>query len=165
MTKLDDLSNSIGEFIKYWGFKPIHGKIWTYVYLVERPVSSKELKEVFKISKALLSTTLSDLKDYEVLLDNGKGLHGAELFIANKDIFHAITKVLKMREKKLIANIASHTSKMDRLSQKELIKLGVSPERFKNLNNLVKSGSTAIDSIIKLEKINLSIWKSFKNKF
>ncbi len=162
MKNLDNLTDSIGEFIKYWGFKPIHGKIWTYVYLVERPVSSKELKETFQISKALLSTTLSDLKKFEVILEQGTGQHGAELFIANPDIFHAITKVLKMREKKLITNISHQITQLNKLNQKELIQLGVSPERFKNLNNLVKSGSKTIDNVIKLEKINLSLWKSFK---
>ena len=162
MSKLDDLSDSIGEFIKYWGFKPIHGKIWTYVYLVERPVSSKELKTFFKISKALLSTTLSDLKEYEVILEQGTGKHGAELFIANPDVFNAITKVLKLREKKLISNITSQMASINKLNKKELIQIEISPERLKNLNMLVKSGSKAIESVIKLEKINFSLWKNFK---
>jgi DNA-binding transcriptional regulator GbsR (MarR family) len=162
MSKLDDLSDSIGEFIKYWGFKPIHGKIWTYVYLVERPVSSKELKTFFKISKALLSTTLSDLKEYEVILERGTGKHGAELFIANPDVFNAITKVLKLREKKLISNITSQMASINKLNKKELIQIEISPERLKNLNMLVKSGSKAIESVIKLEKINFSLWKNFK---
>ena len=159
--KVKELENSIGNFIKYWGFKSIHGKIWLYVFLKQRAVSSKELKEHFEISKALLSMTLSDLKEYDVLYDCGKGPFGAELMEANPDIFDAIINVIRNREKLLIEDINKNITDLRKMNSNELLALDIDKNRLKTLNNLVKSGKKTINGFLKLENLSLSYWKNF----
>jgi two-component system phosphate regulon sensor histidine kinase PhoR len=50
---LHSLSEQIGDFIQYWGFKKIHGMIWTHLYLSSTPLSAHEL-----IQKAIQNINL-----------------------------------------------------------------------------------------------------------
>ncbi len=159
--QLLDLCDSVGQFIEYWGFKKIHGKIWAYVYLVDREVSSKELKEVFSISKGLLSMTLNDLKDYKVLFETGKGRHGAELVKANPHIFEAICEVLQKREKTLIKKVHEQTKLLKSLNKAELQNTGISAKKINSLDKLVSGADKTLSAIIKLEQVNLRPWKNF----
>ena len=41
--ELDELAEFVGEFIQYWGFKRIHGKIWAHLFLSEVPLDATTL--------------------------------------------------------------------------------------------------------------------------
>ena len=155
------LSKSIGLFIEYWGFKEIHGKIWTYIYLKDRPVSSKELKEVFGISKALLSPSIKELKKYDVIREAGKGEFGAELFTSNPSVFDAIINVLREREKVIISKIKSDLNNLKTCTEVQKKEMEISSKRLKNLNELVNTGQKALNGIIRLDDLSLGQWKKF----
>ena len=160
----DKLYDSIGRFIEYWGFKEVHGRVWSFIYLKEHPVSSREIKENLKISKALLSITISELKKYDLIFDSGKGAHGAEMFEANPNIFNAIIKVLETRERVLMDEILETVNKLKKESKKSLTEIDISKERLTTLDFLVKSGDKALSGLMKLDKVNFSNWKTFYKK-
>ncbi|MFQ5770977.1 MAG: hypothetical protein ACE5HX_10610, partial [bacterium] len=60
-TKKQRLAESVGEFIKYWGFKEIHGRIWVHIYLSQAPITAKDLTEKLGVTKGLISMMLSEL--------------------------------------------------------------------------------------------------------
>lgn len=53
--ELEDLANEVGDFICYWGFKKIHGRLWTHIYLARVPLDAGQLMQRLKVSKALIS--------------------------------------------------------------------------------------------------------------
>ena len=61
------LSLSIGNFIRYWGFRRIHGAIWTQVFLSKTPLSCTDLTERLGLSKALISPALEELCHYHLI--------------------------------------------------------------------------------------------------
>ena len=34
-----EICDAVGAFIKYWGFKEVHGRVWTYMVLHSQAVS------------------------------------------------------------------------------------------------------------------------------
>src|SRR5262245_22326676 len=54
--------NAIGEFIEYWGFKRIQGRVWTYLALSAEPRSQQDLAKGLNVSKALMSSTVAELE-------------------------------------------------------------------------------------------------------
>src|SRR5258708_3849854 len=66
--EIESLSNEIGKFIHHWGFKKIHGKIWTHLYLSETPLDAGTLMKRLDVSKALMSLSLRDLLKYKVII-------------------------------------------------------------------------------------------------
>lgn len=97
-------ANQVGDFIRYWGFRRIHGQIWTLLYLHKNPMGPTELAERLGVSKALISSALDELIEHELIEelevpDNKK----AKLFQAAEDVIGVIQKVLKKRELKMIS--------------------------------------------------------------
>ena len=62
LRNLQQLSTRIGHFIRYWGFRKIHGEIWSIVYLAKVPLSGIEISRILKVSKALVSPALKELE-------------------------------------------------------------------------------------------------------
>ena len=92
------MADRVGSFIEYWGFKKVHGKIWTLTFLSPEPVDANYLKDTLKISKALTSMSLKDLIHYRVLLEVEKERPGTQKYRANPNITEVILDVVKNRE-------------------------------------------------------------------
>ena len=56
---LMNAANSVGKFIEHWGFRSIHGRIWTVVFLSPRPVSTLEIIEKLEVSKGLVRLSVA----------------------------------------------------------------------------------------------------------
>ncbi len=106
--KIKQLSTQIGHFIRYWGFRKIHGEIWTLVYLSDKPLSGVEICSLLKVSKALISPALKQLEDEglikQILSENSK----TKRYEAEEDVLKIILGVLQRREKPLLEKIKKH---------------------------------------------------------
>ncbi len=129
--KKRDLADSVGEFIKYWGFKEVHGKIWIHVYLSDAPVTAKELTTSLGVTKGLVSTALSEMLAYRVVEKVSLGDARSPGYQSNTDLMQVIFNILRNRELKLTNRIQSniealreeidpsspHLEKVDRLHE------------------------------------------------
>jgi DNA-binding transcriptional regulator GbsR (MarR family) len=158
-TELCELASEVGNFIRYWGFKKIHGKIWTHLYLSKVPLDAGTLMRRLNVSKALMSLSLHDLMDYEVILEAGKSDKGTQLFTANQDVVTVIVNVLKRRERKMLELIqATHKTLKDRLASPA----GLDPvcaQKLKNLEAMIQEAKVNLDSILELATLDLNSWQ------
>jgi len=100
--KIKNACEAIGDLIEYWGFKKIQGKVWTYLVISKRPRSHKEIVEFFGVSKALISLTLSELSNYN-LVENTEGKRNSP-FKATLNIWPTVSDILRSREWMLLEN-------------------------------------------------------------
>jgi len=89
-----------GGFIEYWGFKSIHGKIWTYMALRKGPVSQKEIVEFFGVSRSLVSGAVAELVEYDLV--RSRGDHRNAPYEANLEIWSVVSGILRTREWMLV---------------------------------------------------------------
>lgn len=155
--ELDEVAECIGEFIRYWGFKKILGKIWTHLYLSEVPLDTKTLMKRLQVSKALMSISLRELLGYHVIVEVGKGPDGSQLYKANDDIAGCILAVLRRRERPMIARIKSATELIRLISSKEISALKLSSSRAKELNQLATVASLTLDGIVNLGSTKVTL--------
>lgn len=101
------MAAKVGAFIEYWGFKQIHGKIWTLVFLSPEPVDANYLKDTLKVSKALTSMTIKDLIHYNVILEVEKEKPGTQKYRINPEITQVILDVIQNREIKMLHQLQS----------------------------------------------------------
>lgn len=106
--EVEGLSEQIGSFIEYWGFKSIHGQVWTHIWLAKTPIDATTLVKRLQVSKALVSLAIKDLLKYEVIRKAGQGNRRKILLEANSDVHAVISNVLKNREAKMLESIMSH---------------------------------------------------------
>lgn len=157
--ELQDLAEQVGEFIEYWGFKRVHGRLWTHLYLSNHPMDAAEFIQRLGISKALVSMTLSDLLEYEVIRPAGKSPRGTDLFIANPDTTQVILNVLRHREKRMLSRIEAAYRLFKNLPARDKKALDISSDRQESLCALIEGAQRAIDGILNLTGVELSAWR------
>ena len=133
---LSELASGVGDFIRYWGFRKIHGQIWTLVYLSEKPLSGIEIIKILNVSKALVSPALKELESekliFEIKSENAK----VKRYVAVDDVGAVIGKVLEKREKPIMNQISEALQKLKKNEVSE-IKDFFNSKRLKEIDQMI----------------------------
>lgn len=99
-----------GDFIEYWGFRSIHGRVWAFLALSQNPVSQKEIADALGVSRASISIAMTELSDYGLVRPITDHHHAP--YEAVMDVWPVISGVLMKREWMLLetARIALETA-------------------------------------------------------
>ncbi|MBC7740923.1 MAG: hypothetical protein H7061_01920 [Bdellovibrionaceae bacterium] len=107
---LQRLSLSVGNFIRYWGFRRIHGAVWTQLYLSKTPLSCADLTRKLGLSKSLISPALEELCQYQLIRETPAPNNKTKLYVAKDNINEVIRHVLRTREAKILKQITQDFS-------------------------------------------------------
>src|SRR5262245_21214700 len=61
------VSDSVGRLMELWGFKRNMGRVWTVLYLADRPLTAKQLRDRLQLSSGAVSMTLNELSRWGVV--------------------------------------------------------------------------------------------------
>lgn len=155
---LCELSDQVGEFIRYWGFKKIHGKIWCLLFLSREPLDATQLIERTGVSKALMSQSLHELIDFKVIevIDENKK---KKRYVTNQKILSVITSVLRQREQVLLGDIMSYFRRVDHFSNEQLDLLGVDRGNLARLGKMINFAEKFLASMLRFESISFRAFK------
>lgn len=148
--EIDNLAELIGEFMEYWGFKKIHGKIWLHLHLSERPLDAQDLMNRLDVSKALISISIKDLLYYDVILTPEIGPSGTRMYITNPNTNSVIERILRSREKVMLGRIRSAFKNLKELPSHELSKFEIQSSKIRDLDKLVSKGETLFKALTSL---------------
>lgn len=154
-----NLAESVGKFIEYWGFRDIHGRIWTVVYLSSEPVSIQEILERLQVSESILNDALSEMVDHG-LIDRLPALVAREFYYScSEDIGGVIRRVLKNRELVTLERSHSEIEALNSESTQSLRSSGISKKRLKQLSSLVQTHKKLLSVYTKVRFSALGDWK------
>lgn len=148
LPEVDYLAELIGEFIQYWGFKKIHGKIWLNLYISDTPLDAAALMGKLNVSKALISISLKDLLDYEVIIEQGISFEGTRLYGANPDLHTVISRVLRQREKVMMGKILAAFTQLKNISKEDITTNKIEVNRVKELDRFIKTGEKGLNTLM-----------------
>src|SRR6478609_9407227 len=148
--ELEDLASEVGDFICYWGFKKIHGRLWTHIYLSNEPLDAGQLMQRLRVSKALISLSLNDLLRYDVIIENGKSARGTQTYVANPDVLDVILNVLRRRERKMLAKAETSFRMLSELSSENLDRANCQADRIQSLGRMIVQAQDALTSLLEL---------------
>ena len=152
--QVNRLAETVGDFIQYWGFKKIHGMIWTHLFLSPTPLTASDLISKLKISKALVSLTIKDLVLYEVVFESHEpGNNKNKIYIANPNPYEAILRVLQTREKPMLTRIQTEFDFLKRELAKSETKT-IEHDRVKKMGGMIKGASLALHGLLSFSKID-----------
>jgi DNA-binding transcriptional regulator GbsR (MarR family) len=110
---LDDvearLAAAIGGLIRFWGFGPHAGRVWTVLYLAARPLSAPELAARLHMSAGLLSQTLTLLERWGVVTRFRAPGRKLLLHAGAEDVWGTVTRVLARRELGMVRDLVTLT--------------------------------------------------------
>jgi DNA-binding transcriptional regulator GbsR (MarR family) len=138
------MATAVGDFIRYWGFRRIHGQIWTQIYLSKSPLSGADLTRSLGVSKALVSPALLELLDFQLILAV-ETTGNVKKYTANPDVFRVIVGVLSTREKRLIDHaLKTHQQLTRSLVDRDPAAETIDPERLRELGDMISLASSAL---------------------
>jgi len=91
-----EFCEACGDFIAYWGFKSIHGRVWAYLALYGGPLAQRQIAEALGVSRASVNLAIAELASYGLVSPTSE-LHHAP-YVANLDVWPVIVDVLERRE-------------------------------------------------------------------
>ena len=139
------LSLSIGNFIRYWGFRRVHGAIWTQLYLSRDPLSCTQLVKNLKLSKALISPALEELCEYHLIEQVTSSNDKMKNYRAVSNVREVVISILKAREKMMLDKINKHFSKfLGKNSKNALFDQG----RIQNMQEMILSANMMLEFIM-----------------
>lgn len=162
--ELEDVVTQIGDFIEYWGFKNVHGRIWAHLFLAGCPLDSNELIERLGISKALVSMSISDLMEYNVIRAAGKSERGTIIYDCNPDLPTVIANVLRKRERRLLARLSAATRTLTSLPREMDGKCGVQHDRIEKLDSMVRTAESTLDGLLMFRDVSFAPWAGFHSE-
>jgi DNA-binding transcriptional regulator GbsR (MarR family) len=146
--EIDNLCELVGEFIQYWGFKNIHGKIWFHLFLSQTPLDAKDLMAKLHISKALVSISIRDLLIYDVILEDKLSAEGTRTYIANSDIKNVVERVLRGREKVMMSKLKGSFQNLKQVPASEISDHDIQSKRLKELEKLIGKGDKMLNTVM-----------------
>jgi DNA-binding transcriptional regulator GbsR (MarR family) len=154
------LSEEIGSFIEYWGFKKIHGMIWTHLYLSPVPLSALELIQKLRVSKALVSISIKDLVKYQLIIQTTESEGKKNKFyVANPDVFQAIRNVLMNRETRIMDRIKAEFIQMNemRKSKPDSLKSIVDGGKLDQLDEMIQGADSMLKGVSSIQDIDSDV--------
>lgn len=161
---LNRLAEQVGGFIEYWGFKKIHGQIWTHLYLSPIPLSAQDLISRLKVSKALISLSMKDLIDYKLVVQTEESLDKKNKFyFANPDVYDVIRGVLETRETHMLARVSAEFKQLQQVCTEggePMFKGSSAPtplvekDRMETLGEMIHGAQDALKQLIELQKVH-----------
>ena len=147
---LQKLSVGIGQFIRYWGFRKIHGEIWTAAYLSAKPMSGIEIGKLLKVSKALVSPALKELEAEGLILQTQSENSKTKRYVAEDNVAKIIQGVLKRREIPMIEKIQQSHSE---LSEKSANNESINVERLQKMGMMIQMAKFGLGTLLETNQV------------
>ena len=157
--ELEDVATQVGAFMEYWGFKGAHGRAWTHLFLAADPLDARALTERLGVSKALVSITLAELLDYDVIVLAGKGERGAQLYAANPRVTDVIAGVLRKRERRMLAQALAAARSLESVPPTD--SASIDPKRAQALIEMTAAAAACLDGLLKMDSAPFEGWTAF----
>jgi DNA-binding transcriptional regulator GbsR (MarR family) len=157
--ELTELVNQVGNFIEYWGFKNVQGRIWAHLWLSSEPLDAADLMKRLDISKALVSISMKEMLEYEVVLEVGKSERGTLLYRANPDKEKVIMNVLRRRERMMMARISSAFKLLEKMNPIDKKYHRLSQDQMSQMGEMVGNVEFLLDSILAMEPDSKKVWQ------
>jgi DNA-binding transcriptional regulator GbsR (MarR family) len=147
-SELNDFSDQFGNLMHNWGFKRIHGRIWSRLFISSRPLDAADLIEALNISKALVSISLRELLNVKAVEEVGRSSRGTNLFRANADLSSVYLEVLKQRERKMLEMTSTSLHSLTSLDEIQLKENSVSSVQMSTLSAHLRTAMTILNAYV-----------------
>lgn len=102
----DRFVDAVGGAIEFWGFRRVLGHIWGWLYLQGAPRTAPDICTRLGLSKALVSTSLSELERWGCVRRLRRPGSRREMFEAEQDVWAMVSRVFRERELVMVKQVA-----------------------------------------------------------
>ena len=96
------VADAVGALMELWGFRRQLGRVWTVLFLSERPLAAPELCGRLEISTGLLSMSLTELRRWGAVRPVEVPGDRKEHYEAETNVWRLVSRVLRERERRAV---------------------------------------------------------------
>ena len=154
------ISDSIGRLIEFWGFKRNMGRLWSILYLSDRPHSAPEIQSKLQLSAGAVSMTLNELMRWGVVKKVYIQGERRDHYEAEGNFWKMISRVFQERERvEVLDAIDIMEDAIDYLKTKakepaNRERAELQEAKVRELLDLARVGKTLLDTLIKEAKVD-----------
>jgi len=154
------VSDSIGRLIEFWGFKRNMGRLWSILYLSDRPLSAPELQDKLQLSSGAVSMTLNELMRWGVVKKVWLQGERRDHYAAEGNFWKMISRVFNERERVEVLDaidVMEDAIEFLRDKAKEphaRARARFQQERVRELLDLARLGKQLLDTLVKDAKVD-----------
>jgi HTH-type transcriptional regulator, glycine betaine synthesis regulator len=138
----------------FWGFKRPMGRIWTLLYLSNRPLGAAELGEQLQMSSGAVSMALGELEKWGAIARSWVPGERRDYFVAEPSVWKMVARVFRERELGLVRDfqdtLKHAISAIDR-QQSDSSSRAESDhklDRLRQLSSLAAAGETLLSALV-----------------
>jgi DNA-binding transcriptional regulator GbsR (MarR family) len=139
------LAHGVGDFIQYWGFRRIHGQVWTLIYLAKEPLHATEIVNRLGVSKALISLAINELVEYGLISQTSEPERKIKTYTANPKMFTVIRDVLRSRELPLLERVVNDQRNLEEVLSEAA---DINPQRLAAIGEMANSAREFLASYL-----------------
>lgn len=154
--------------MEFWGFKRNMGRMWTLLYLEQKPMSAADLAERLSLSSGTVSMTLSDLSKWGVVKKAWVPGERRDYYEPETSIWKMVSRVFRERELQQIkAAIEVFERAIDTLRSdsdgdaEHRSRIQFALERVEGLLGLARIGVSLLEAILSGKSVDASPIKLF----
>lgn len=166
-TAILQIADAVGGLMESWGFKRNLGRLWTVLYLDERPLSAPELCERLALSTGAVSMLLAELGQWGAVRKTWVVGERREHYEAETNIWKMVSRVLRERELRWIQSAleafesaqatlarAPGGKKRSELDERAAARSRLVAERVAGLTELARIGAHLLESLLQGEAVD-----------
>ena len=142
---------AVGDFIEYWGFKGVYGRVWALLALSTEPLTQIEIARKLEVSRSLVSMSVAELVELGLVRSTTAERNAP--YIAVIDVWPTISDVLRSREWMLIesarVNLEAALEELNLVSEGG-IRHSYNAERMRFLLQLTEVAQTLLRILISI---------------
>jgi len=154
------VSDSIGRLIEFWGFKRNMGRLWSILYLSDRPLSAPEIQDRLQLSSGAVSMTLNELTRWGVVKKVWIQGERRDHYAAEGNFWKMISRVFNERERVEVLDAIDIMEDAIRFlndkakEPEDRRRAQLQEERIRELLDLARLGKQLLDALIKDAKVD-----------
>jgi DNA-binding transcriptional regulator GbsR (MarR family) len=148
------VADAVGALMEGWGFKRNMGRLWTVLYLENRPVSAAEIGDLLQLSSGAVSMLLTELQQWGAVKKAWVPGERREYYEPETSIWKMVSRVFRERELRWIrealeafegaqAQLAASTSGAEPDDRTRLM-----VERVGGLTELARVGAHLLETML-----------------
>ena len=149
------VADAVGALIENWGFKRNMGRMWTVLYLEERPLTAGDLGERLRLSTGAVSMLLTEMQEWGAIKKTWVVGERREHFECETSIWKMVSRVFRERE----LNWIKTASEAFESAGKELggvkdARRKLIAERIASLTQLSQVGAHLLEAVLEGESVD-----------
>lgn len=146
-----DVCDRTGDFIEWWGFRAIHGRVWTLLAMTGRPLSQVDIATLLDVSRSLIHGAVNELEEWGLV--QRVGTQRRAPIVAVTEVWPVITQVLRTREWMMIERVRIALEAASQEAELHFQRTGQEPfsrERLAELVQLTEMAQSFLRVILQL---------------